>query len=37
VYGMVDSMSAPSGPLEAIEVLGVNVVIGQDTDIKFCD
>jgi hypothetical protein len=37
VYGRVDSVSAPSGPLEAITVLGVNVVITGDTDIYRCD
>jgi len=36
-YGRVDAMSAPSGPIEAITVLGVNVVITENTDIHYCD
>jgi hypothetical protein len=35
VFGIVESVSAPSGPIEAITVLGVMVVITNDTDICF--
>lgn len=33
VFGIVDRLSAPSGPVEYIEVLGVMIMITADTDI----
>jgi len=37
VYGKVEWVSAPSGPLEAINVLGVMIVITEKTNIEYCD
>jgi hypothetical protein len=37
VYGKVERLSAPSGPLEAIYVLGVEIAITSDTDIYYCE
>jgi hypothetical protein len=37
VYGRIDALSAPSGPIEAITVLGVYVVIKGNTNIHYCD
>jgi hypothetical protein len=37
VYGIVDVVSAPSGPIDAIEVLGVTIVITAETNIYLRD